>query len=598
LSSQSPGSVVPIAAAAPTGSDPAQLQTWPQVISSSPTAAAAVPDPSADDSVPQVLNDHPMTTRAKVNIHKPIQKLNLLTQLQLSSDFEPTTVSQALKDSKWRQAMSEECNALVHNGTWELVPPEMASNIVGCKWIFRIKRKTDGSVDRYKARLVAKGFNQRPGVDYFETFSPVIKPTTVRLVLSIAISHGWSLRQLDINNAFLQGRLTETVFMAQPPGFTDSDRPTHVCKLKKAIYGLKQAPRAWYHELRQFLLAAGFKNSYADTSLFVLHTGGNILYLLIYVDDIILTGNNSAHVESFVASLANRFSLKDLGPLSYFLGVEVVPHKHGILLSQRRYILDLLSRTKMTGANPVQTPLPTSPPISLHSGTRLSDPSSYRTVVGSLQYLSLTRPDISFAVNKLSQFMHQPTTAHWDLVKRLLRYLCGTLNEGVIIHRNSPVTLHAYSDADWAGNKDDFSSTSAYIVYLGRNPISWSSKKQTTIARSSTEAEYRSVAATAAELNWVCFLLTDLGLNLPNAPVIYCDNVGATQLCSNPIFHSRMKHVAIDFHFIRDQVQSGSLRVAHVSSSDQLADALTKPLSRPVFQNLKSKIGLSSRGLS
>ena len=212
--------------------------------------------------------------------------------------------------------------------------------------------------------------------------------------------------------------------------------------------------------------------------------------------------------------------------------------------------------------------------------------------------MSLTRPDISYVINKLSQFMHQPTSDHWDLVKRLLRYLCGTLNEGVVIHRNSRITLHAFSDADWAGNKDDFSSTSAYIVYLGRNPISWSSKKQNTIARSSTEAEYRSVASTATELNWVCFLLTDLGLTLPTAPVIYCDNVGATQLCSNPIFHSRMKHVAIDFHFIRDQVQSGSLRVAHVSSSDQLADALTKPLSRSLFHSLKDKIGLSNRGLS
>ena len=182
--------------------------------------------------------------------------------------------------------------------------------------------------------------------------------------------------------------------------------------------------------------------------------------------------------------------------------------------------------------------------------------------------------------------MHQPTSDHWDLVKRLLRYLCGALNEGVVIHCNSKVALHSFFDVDWVGNKDDFSSTSAYMVYLGRNPISWSSKKQTTIARSSTEDEYRSVATTAAKLNWVCFLFTDLGLKLPNAPVIYCDNVGATQLCSNPIFHSRIKHVAIDFHFIRDQVQSGSLRVAHVSSNDQLADALTKLLCRSIFEGL------------
>ena len=194
--------------------------------------------------------------------------------------------------------------------------------------------------------------------------------------------------------------------------------------------------------------------------------------------------------------------------------------------------------------------------------------------------------------------MHQPTSDHWELVKRVLRYLCGTLDGGILLYRDSPVTLHAFSDADWAGNKDDYSSNSAYIVYLGLNPISWSSRKQPTIARSSTEAEYRTVASTAAELNWVCFLLTDLGVTLPAISVIFCDNVGATQLCSNPIFHSRMKHVAIDYHFIRDRVQSGSLRVAHVSSKDQLADALTKPLPRTTFQLLKSKIGLSHCGLS
>jgi len=229
--------------------------------------------------------------------------------------------------------MSAEYNAFVSNGTWELVCPMTATNIVGCKWIFRIKRNSNGSVDRYKARLVAKGFHQRPCVDYLETFSPVIKPTTIRLVLSLAVASRWSLRQLDINNAFLQGSLSETVFMAQPSGFIDSDHPSHVCKLHKAIYGLKQAPRAWYHELRSFLLAAGFTNSHSDTSLFTRATGNKLLYLLEYVDDIILTGNNADLVSQFVTRLAQRFSLKDLGNLSYFLGVEVVPHPSGILLS-------------------------------------------------------------------------------------------------------------------------------------------------------------------------------------------------------------------------------------------------------------------------
>ncbi|KAH9716339.1 retrovirus-related pol polyprotein from transposon RE2 [Citrus sinensis] len=547
-----------------------------------------------------------MTTRAKNNIRKPIQKLNLHTHLSSPPDLEPTSMTHALKDHNWRRAMSEEYDALVRNGTWELVPPNGITNLVGCKWIFRIKRHSDGSLDRFKARLVAKGFHQRPGVDYHETFSPVVKPTTVRLVLSIAISNGWSLCQLDINNTFLQGRLSEHVYMAQPPGFVDSDRPTYVCKLHKAIYGLKQAPRAWYHELRQFLVHSGFTNSHSDTSLFVLNTGRHILFLLVYVDDIIVTGNIDDLVSQFVGCLAQRFSLKDLGSLSYFLGIEVVPHWRGILLSQRRYIQDLLKRTHMADATLVLTPLPTnSSSLTITSGTPLSDPSQVRAVVGSLQYLSLTPPDISFAVNKMAQFMHQPTDEHWVLVKRILRYLCGTLDKGLLLHHESSLSLHgfsdalhAFSDADWAGNKDDYSSTSAYLVYLRRNLISWSSKKQQTIARSSIEAEYRSVAATAAELRWVCSLLAELGVTLQSSPVVYCDNIGATQLSSNPVFHSRMKHVAVDYHFIREQVQSGLLRVAHVSSADQLVDLLTKPLPRSQFLLLRDKIGFSTRGLS
>ena len=396
-----------------------------------------------------------------------------------------------------------------------------------------------------------------------------------------------------MNNAFLQGTLTEDVFMSQPPGFIDRDHPHHVCKLRKAIYGLKQAPRAWYHELRSFLLHSGFTNSVADTSLFVFNHRGIILYLLVYVDDIIITGNNPQAVQTFIQQLSQRFSLKDLGPLTYFLGVEVISRSNGLFLNQRKYIADLLHRTHMAEAKSASTPFAITPVLTLQSGTPLSDPTEYRAIVGSLQYLSLTRPDITFAVNKLSQFMHKPMTDHWSAAKRLLRYLCGTMDHGIMLRQASPLALHAFSDADWAGNKDDYTSTSAYVVYLGPNPISWSSKKQRTVARSSTEAEYRSVASTAAELRWICSLLLELGVTLPHQPVIYCDNVGATNLCSNPVFHSRMKHVALDYHFIREQVQNGLLRVSHVSASDQLADALTKPLARSHFDSMKTKIGLT-----
>lgn len=318
------------------------------------------------------------------------------------------------------------------------------------------------------------------------------------MVLSIAVSRGWSLRQLDVNNAFLQGHLSDDVYMSQPPGFIDKDMPSYVCKLTKAIYGLKQAPRAWYHELRNSLLQFGFQNSYVDTSLFIFNTAGHTMYLLVYVDDLIITGEDAETINQFVETLGLRFSIKDLGLLSYFLGVEVVNNNRGLLLSQRRYILDLLSQTRMQDAKIVLTPIPTTPTPMLHSGSPLPDPSEYRQVVGSLQYLLITRPDIAFSVNKLSQFMHCPTTEHWSLVKRLLRYLAGTVNDGLQLHNDShlslqpftetSLSLHAFSDADWAGDKDSLCSTGAYVVYLGKNPISWSSKKQKTVARSSTEA--------------------------------------------------------------------------------------------------------------
>lgn len=234
------------------------------------------------------------------------------------------------------------------------------------------------------------------------------------------------------------------------------------------------------------------------------------------------------------------------------------------------------------------------PKLTLNSGYALLDPTEYRMVIGSLQYLSFTRPDISYAVNKLSQFMHRPTMDHWQAAKRVLRYLVGTPTHGIFLSSSNTLDLHAYSDADWAGDSDDFVSTNAYVIYLGRHPISWSSKKQKGVARSSTEAEYRSVANTVSEIRWVTSLLTELGISLPSMPVTYCDNIGATYLCANPVFHSRMKHVGLDYHFVRNQVQSKSLRVAHISTKNQLADALTKPLSGPRFQDLHNKIGVSS----
>ncbi|KAF7151361.1 hypothetical protein RHSIM_Rhsim02G0160900 [Rhododendron simsii] len=282
-----------------------------------------------------------------------------------------------------------------------------------------------------------------------------------------------------------------------------------------------------------------------------------------------------------------------LGGSTFFLGVEVISTPTGLFLSQHKYIRDLLNRTNMAGAKEVSMPLPTSGSLTLHDGSSSTDATDYRSVIGALQYLAITRPDIAFAVNKLSQFMHKPSEIHWTAAKRLLRYLKGTIHHGLFLKRHATPFLHAYSDADWAGNHDDRTSTTAYIIYLGGNAISWSSRKQRSVSRSSTEAEYRAVGTTTAELLWLQPLLGELGVSITKSPVIYCDNVGATYVCANPVFHSRMKHIAIDFHFVRDLVSKGILTVSHVATADQLADALTKPLSRQRLSLLRSKIGVS-----
>ncbi|KAG7589765.1 GAG-pre-integrase domain [Arabidopsis suecica] len=578
---------------APTNIDTLDDSSSTDTSDSPPQVSSLEQDPVVATAPAPVLAPvrHPMITRSKNNIVKPNTKYCLSAIL---TEIEPRNDSQALKDERWRRAMGSEIDAQTQNHTWDLVDRALARNIVGCRWVYRIKRLPNGSIDRFKARLVAKGFHQRPGVDFEETFSPVIKHATIRLVLGVAVARDWPLRQVDVNHAFLQGPLQEEVYMLQPPGFIDKDRPNHVCRLRKAIYGLKQAPRAWYNALRDFLLSIGFVNSLADASMFVLNKGGVLVYILIYVDDFLITGNNSMEVSRIIQVLAARFSLKDLGNLSYFLGMEAYRDTSGLHLTQTKYITDLLVKTNMASCKPVSTPMCSNDRLTAFAGSVLDDPTEFRTIVGSLQYLLLTRPDIAFAVNRLSQYMHRPTTVHFEAVKRILRYLAGTPTKGIFFSRTTPLNLHAYSDADWAGNQDDYSSTGAYIVYLGKQPISWCSKKLKGVARSSTEAEYRSVAITASEVKWLVSLMAELGIPLVSTPTIFCDNVGATYLCANPVFHSRMKHLALDYHFVREQVQSNKLRVSHITSADQLADALTKPLPRTRFHYLATKIGLST----
>ncbi|XP_074266651.1 uncharacterized protein LOC141589930 [Silene latifolia] len=459
---------------------------------------------------------------------------------------------------------------------------------------FRHKLKSDGSLERYKARWVVRGFTQEEGVDYDETFSPVVKPATVRTVLSLAVSNSWSIRQLDVKNAFLHGHLTETVFCEQPSRFQDHEHPDYVCKLNRALYGLKQAPRAWYQRFASYISCLGFISSKCDSSLFICHTPTHMAYLLLYVDDIILTASSPDFLHAIIRDLSTEFAMTDLGPLHYFLGISVTTTPTGLFLSQSKYIAEILERARMRNCKPCATPVDTKAKLSGDSGEPFDNPSLYRSLAGALQYLTFTRPDISYAVQQVCLYMHNPRVPHFNALKRILRYIKGTSSLGLQLHRSSDHSLTAYSDADWAGCPDTRRSTSGFCVFLGPNLILWSSKRQPTTSRSSAEAEYRAVANAVAETCWLRALLNELHRPVRTATLVYCDNVSAVYLSTNPIQHQRTKHIEIDIHFVREKVQLGQVRVLHVPSALQYADIFTKGLLTLLFQEFRSSLSVRS----
>ncbi|RVW37810.1 Retrovirus-related Pol polyprotein from transposon TNT 1-94 [Vitis vinifera] len=429
---------------------------------------------------------------------------------------------------------------------------------VGCRWVYAVKVGPDGQVDRLKARLVAKGYTQVYGSDYGDTFSPVAKIASVRLLLSMA--------------AMWESGL--------------------VCRLRRSLYGLKQSPRAWFGRFSSVVQEFGMLRSTADHSVFYHHNSlGQCIYLVVYVDDIVITGSDQDGIQKLKQHLFTHFQTKDLGKLKYFLGIEIAQSSSGVVLSQRKYALDILEETGMLDCKPVDTPMDPNVKLVPGQGEPLGDPGRYRRLVGKLNYLTITRPDISFPVSVVSQFLQSPCDSHWDAVIRILRYIKSTPGQGVLYENRGHTQVVGYTDADWAGSPTDRRSTSGYCVFIGGNLISWKSKKQDVVARSSAEAEYRAMALATCELIWLRHLLRELRFGKDEQMKLICDNQAALHIASNPVFHERTKHIEVDCHFIREKIASGCVATSFVNSNDQLADIFTKSLRGPRIKYICNKLG-------
>ncbi|KAH9291809.1 hypothetical protein KI387_043002 [Taxus chinensis] len=506
-------------------------------------------------------------------------------------DSEPSSYQEAAQHQVWRDAMVEEYTSIMQNDVWEVVPRPTDRAVVGSRWIFKIKHGADGSIEKYKARFVAKGFSQKEGIDYEETFAPVARYTSIRAVISFATQMGWQIHQMDVKTTFLNGELKEEVYIEQPEGFVAHNKETHMCRLKKALYGLKQAPRAWYERIDTYLQKMGFVKSEADANLYYLVVGGEALILVLYVDDLFLTGALGL-IEDCKRDLAEEFEMKDLGLMHYFLGMEVWQTDGEIFLGQGKYCIEILKRFEMEDCKAMSTPMITNWRKVDTSKDKDVDPTLYRQLIGSLMYLVNTRPDIAFAVNSLSQFMVEPKRVHWTTAKHVLHYLCGSVEYGIRYVRGEGIKLIGYTDADWAGSTTDKRSTSGCCFSLGSGVVSWFSRKQKSVALSSSEAEYIAASMATCEAIWLRKLLVALFGQKVETTVIHCDNQSCIKLSENPVFHDRSKHIDIRYHFIRDCVQRGIVQLQYIPTEEQVADILTKALGKEKFIFFRDKMGV------
>ncbi len=502
---------------------------------------------------------------------------------------------------QWERAMQDELDSIKANNTYTLVPLPAGRQAIGSKWVYKIKRHADGSVDRFKARLVAKGYSQLYGIDFTETFAPVVRFSSLRAILAIAAAADYEIHQMDVKTAFLNGDLDEVIYMQQPDGYQAvGNKAHHVWRLLKSLYGLKQAGRAWNHKMNAALVELGHKPLHTDSCVYVKRAGHSVEYVLVYVDDLLLVTNDTARLAALKAELSSRFDMKDMGEAHFILGVQIRRDRarRQLSLSQAEYVRSVLARYNMADCKPAASPMAT--------GAKLlkADPADgaettpmYASAVGALMYAALaTRPDIAHAVAALCQFMSNPTDTHWQAAKRVFRYLQGSQHHQLVYGCNGgrPHPLYGYSDSDWGNDSNDRRSFTGWVFLLHDAAISWQSCKQPTVALSSVEAEYMAATQATREAVWWRAFLTELGMPPTAATVIHSDSQGAIALSKNPEHHKRTKHIDIQHHYVREQVSTGSVVLPHIGTEMMVADVLTKPLPADRHATLTSSMGVKA----
>ena len=490
----------------------------------------------------------------------------------------------------WTPGIEKEHQCLIKNKTWELVERRAGMHVLPSKYVFRVKNGGP------KARVVLLGNLQIFGLDYVRTFSPVVKMVTIRTILAIATALGWDIDQMDVVTAFLNGDLNEIIFMEIPEGLRNESNKNMVCKLLKAIYGLKQAPRQWYAKMHHFLVDdLGFTSSINDPCLYTRKTSSGITVIGLYVDDLLITGSSRSEIDKIKGELSSKFEMKNLGEASTILGIQIQRHRASkkLFISQNDYAIQVLHRFCMQDSKPVLTPMDRGG-IPSDASESLDKNIPYRQAVGSLMYLMIsTRPDIAFAIRCLSQYSENPEEKHWSAVKRVFRYICGTVSKGILYDGSKGLKPLGYSDSDYAGCKESRKSTSAFIFLLSGGAVSWKSKKQTCVATSSCEAEYVACCLATKEAIWLSRIVSDILCSEICHPIsIGVDNNGAIDMAYNAVINDRSKHISVQYHFVRESLSQNLVTLRKESSTSQLADPLTKPLDRVLHQRMTRLQGI------